>query len=160
VICSSDACLVALAAGGLIWLLVYFAGQTGRQGAGRAGGHAPFVLAPLAVLTGVQTGVIAWLHRLVPASWDARLNIWTFAADHVQSHPFRGWGLDASRTFGPAIPLHTHNAQLQLWLELGAIGAALAGVFFCWLAYGVVRLSQRSRVRGGDGRRRPRQLIW
>jgi O-antigen ligase len=106
---------------------------------------APFVLAPLAVLVGVETGVIAWLHKLVPASWDDRLNIWTFAADHIQSHPFRGWGLDASRTFGPAIPLHTHNAQLQLWLELGGIGAALAGVFFCWLAYGVVRLSERSR---------------
>jgi O-antigen ligase len=145
VICSSDACLVALAAGGLVWLLVYFAGQTGAKVlVGLVA--APFVLAPLAVLVGVQTGVIAWLHRLVPASWDARLNIWTFAADHIQSHPFRGWGLDASRTFGPAIPLHTHNAQLQLWLELGAIGAALAGVFFCWLAYGVVRLSQRSRT--------------
>jgi O-antigen ligase len=144
VICSSDACLVALAAGGLVWLLVYFAGQTGAKVlVGLVA--APFVLAPLAVLVGVQTGVIAWLHRLVPASWDARLNIWTFAADHIQAHPFRGWGLDASRTFGSAIPLHTHNAQLQLWLELGAIGAALAGVFFCWLAYGVVRLSQRSR---------------
>jgi O-antigen ligase len=144
VICSSDACLVALAAGGLVWLMVYFAGQTGAKVlVGLVA--APFVLAPLAVLVGVQTGVIAWLHRLTPASWDARLNIWTFAADHIQSHPFRGWGLDASRTFGPAIPLHTHNAQLQLWLELGAIGAALAGVFFCWLAYGVVRLSQRSR---------------
>jgi len=144
VICSSDACLVALAAGGLVWLLVYFVGRTGAKVlVGLVA--APFVLAPLAVLVGVETGVIAWLHRMVPASWDARLNIWTFAADHVQSHPFRGWGLDASRTFGPAIPLHTHNAQLQLWLELGAIGAALAGVFFCWLAYGVVRLSQRSR---------------
>ena len=145
VVCSSDACLVALAAGGLIWLLVYFCGQTAAKVlVGLVA--APFVLAPLAVLMGVQTGVIAWLHRLVPASWDARLNIWTFAADHVQSHPFRGWGLDASRTFGPAIPLHTHNAQLQLWLELGAVGAALAGVFFCWLAYGVIRLSQRSRT--------------
>ncbi|TCS15890.1 O-antigen ligase family protein [Caulobacter sp. BK020] len=144
VICSSDACLVALAAGGLVWLLVYFARQTGAKVlVGLVA--APFVLAPLAVLVAVQTGTIAWLHRMVPASWDARLNIWTFAADHIQSHPFRGWGLDASRTFGPAIPLHTHNAQLQLWLELGAIGAALAGVFFCWLAYGVVRLSQRSR---------------
>lgn len=144
VICSSDACLVALAAGGLVWLLVYFAGRTGAKVlVGLVA--APFVLAPLAVLVAVQTGAIAWLHRMVPASWDARLNIWTFAADHIQSHPFRGWGLDASRTFGPAIPLHTHNAQLQLWLELGAIGAALAGVFFCWLAYGVVRLSQRSR---------------
>ena len=145
VVCSSDACIVALAAGGLVWLLVYFTGQTAAKVlVGLVAG--PFVLAPLAVLMGVQTGVVAWLHRLVPASWDARLNIWTFAADHIQAHPFRGWGLDASRTFGPAIPLHTHNAQLQLWLELGAIGAALAGVFFCWLAYGVVRLSQRSRT--------------
>jgi O-antigen ligase len=145
VICSSDACLVALAAGGVVWLLVYGFGRTAARVL-VALVAAPFVLAPLAVLLAVQTGVIAWLHRLVPASWDSRLNIWTFAADHVQTHPFRGWGLDASRSFSPAIPLHTHNAQLQLWLELGGIGAALAGVFFCWLAYGVVRLSERSRT--------------
>ncbi len=143
-ICSSDACLVALAAGGAIWAMVYLAGRTGAKVlVGLVA--APFVLAPLAVLVAVETGFIAWLHKMVPASWDMRLNIWTFAADHIQNHPFRGWGLDASRTFGPAIPLHTHNAQLQLWLELGAIGAALAGVFFCWLAYGVVRISERSR---------------
>ena len=144
VICSSDACLVALAAGGLVWLMVNALGSPAAKVlVGLVA--APFVLAPLAVLIGVQTGTVAWLHKLVPASWDSRLNIWTFAADHIQNHPFRGWGLDASRTFGPAIPLHTHNAQLQLWLELGAIGAALAGVFFCWLAYGVVRLCERSR---------------
>jgi O-antigen ligase len=144
-ICSSDACLVALAAGGAVWAMVYLAGRNGAKVlVGLVA--VPFVLAPLAVLVAVETGFIAWLHRMVPASWDMRLNIWTFAADHIQSHPFRGWGLDASRTFGPAIPLHTHNAQLQVWLELGAIGAALAGVFFCWLAYGVVRLSERSRA--------------
>jgi O-antigen ligase len=143
-IVSSDSCLVALAAGAVAWLLVRYVGGNGAKIlVGLVA--APFILAPLAVLLGVETGVIAWLHRLVPASWDARLDIWTFAADHIQAHPFRGWGLDASRTFGAAIPLHTHNAQLQLWLELGAIGAALAGVFFCWLAYGVVRLSERSR---------------
>jgi O-antigen ligase len=144
VVGSSDACLVALAAGGAGWVLVR---GLGRNGAKVLVGlvAAPFVLAPLVVLIGVETGFVAWLHKLVPASWDARLNIWTFAADHIQNHPFRGWGLDASRTFGPAIPLHTHNAQLQLWLELGAIGAALAGIFFCWLAYGVVRISERSR---------------
>ncbi|WP_082554867.1 O-antigen ligase family protein [Caulobacter sp. Root1455] len=145
VICSSDACLVALAAGGLAWLLVYAFRQTGAKVlVGLVA--APFVLAPLAMLVGVETGFIAWLHKLAPASWDSRLNIWTFTADHVQNHPFRGWGLDASRAFGPAIPLHTHNAQLQLWLELGAIGAALGGVFFCWLAYGIARLSERSRT--------------
>jgi O-antigen ligase len=143
-ICSSDACLLALAAGGLAWLLVRYAGRTGARVL-IVLVALPFVLAPLAVMVGVETGVVAWLHKLVPASWDARLNIWTFAAGHVQTHPFRGWGLDASRTFGSAIPLHTHNAQLQLWLELGAVGAALAGVFFCWLAYGVMRISERSR---------------
>ena len=143
-IVSSDACLVALVLGSGAWLLVRYAGRAGaRILVGLVA--APFILAPLAVLLGVQTGLIAWLHKVTPASWDARLNIWTFAADHIQTHPFRGWGLDASRTFGTAIPLHTHNAQLQLWLELGAIGAALAGVFFCWLTYGVVRLSERSR---------------
>ncbi|MBO9560414.1 MAG: O-antigen ligase family protein [Caulobacter sp.] len=144
-ICSSDACLMALAVGGLVWAMVYGFGRTGAKVlVGLVA--APFVLAPLAVLVGVETGVVAWIHKVVPASWDARLNIWTFAADHIQTHPFRGWGLDASRTFGPAIPLHTHNAELQLWLELGGIGAALAGVFFCWLAYGVVRLCERSRA--------------
>jgi O-antigen ligase len=145
VICSSDACLVALAAGGAVWLMVHLFGRTAAKVL-VALVAAPFVVAPLAVLIGVETGFVAWLHKLVPASWDQRLNIWTFAAHTVQSHPFRGWGLDASRTFGAAIPLHTHNAQLQLWLELGAIGAALAGVFFCWLAYGVVRLCERSRT--------------
>ena len=147
VMTSSDACLAALAAGGLAWMLVRVFGLGGAKLlVGLVA--APFVLAPLALLIGVETGFVAWLHRLVPASWDARLDIWTFAADHIREHPFRGWGLDASRTFGAAIPLHTHNAQLQLWLELGAIGAALAGVFFCWLAYGVVRISERSRGEG------------
>ncbi|WP_165188928.1 O-antigen ligase family protein [Caulobacter soli] len=144
VVCSADACILALLAGGLVWLCVrLFGGTAAKVLVGLVA--APFVLAPLAVLVGVETGAIAKLHALVPPSWDARLNIWTFAADHVQNHPFRGWGLDASRTFGSAIPLHTHNAQLQLWLELGAIGAALAGVFFCWMAYEVVRLAERSR---------------
>ncbi|MFT4252043.1 MAG: O-antigen ligase family protein [Caulobacter sp.] len=144
VLSSADSCLVALAAGLLAWALI--------KSLGKAGGRLltlvvalPFVVAPLAVLWAIQTGFWAWLHALVPPSWDARLNIWAFAADHVQAHPFRGWGLDASRTFGDAIPLHTHNAQLQLWLELGAIGAALAGAFFCWLAYGVTRTAETDR---------------
>ncbi|PVM82279.1 O-antigen ligase family protein [Caulobacter endophyticus] len=144
VLSSADSCLVALAAGGAVWLLV--------KGTGKLGGRlltlavaAPFVVAPIAVLWAIQTGFWGWLHGLVPPSWDARLNIWAFAADHIQDHPFRGWGLDASRTFGDAVPLHTHNAQLQLWLELGAVGAALAGAFFCWLAYGVARAAHTDR---------------
>jgi len=109
---------------------------------------APFVLAPVLLLWGVHSGLVAWLHEHVPRSWDARLDIWAFTADHVQTHAIRGWGLDASRTFGPAIPLHTHNAALQLWLELGAVGAALGGVFFSWVAYRIVALTGESREEG------------
>lgn len=144
VLSSADSCLVALAGGLLAWALIKFSGKIGGRVLTVAVAL-PFVVAPIAVLWAIQSGFWAWLHALVPPSWDARLNIWAFAADHVQSHPFRGWGLDASRTFGDAIPLHTHNAQLQLWLELGAIGAALAGAFFCWLAYGVTRTAETDR---------------
>ncbi|WP_236627670.1 O-antigen ligase [Caulobacter sp. B11] len=147
---SSDASLAGLGLGLAAWLLVGKGGPTGgRVLVGLVA--APFILAPLAVLFGVQTGVWGKLHQWVPASWDARLDIWAFAADKIQAHPIRGWGLDASRTFGLAIPLHTHNAQLQLWLELGAVGAALAGVFFCWLAYGLSRLSVERRGEAAMG---------
>ncbi len=73
----------------------------------------------------------------IPLSWTARLDIWTFASARVLERPWFGWGLDASRTFGPAVPLHPHDAALQLWLELGVIGAALAAVFWAavfWFA--------------------------
>jgi len=144
---SSDAVLAALAAGLLVWIAVQLLGRL-AAGSLIALVAAPFVFAPLLVLSGVQRGVFATLHRLVPASWDARLDIWAFAAGNIQHHPLRGWGLDASRTFGPAIPLHTHNAPLQIWLELGAVGAALVGVFFAWLAYGILRMTARSRGNG------------
>lgn len=144
VLSSADSCLVALAAGAVVWFLI--------KATGKIGGRVltlivaiPFVVAPIAVLWAIQSGFWGWLHDFVPPSWDARLNIWAFAADHIQDHPFRGWGLDASRTFGDAIPLHTHNAQLQLWLELGAVGAALVGAFFCWLAHGVTRAAETDR---------------
>lgn len=65
-----------------------------------------------------------------------RAAIWSFAADRIAEKPALGWGLHASRTmpeakrqFAPGaelMPLHPHNFALQLWLELGLIGA-LAG---------------------------------
>ncbi len=64
-----------------------------------------------------------------------RLLIWSFAGDRIAEHPLLGWGLDSSRAIpGGAdpirpgeswMPLHPHNAALQLWLELGVMGPAL-----------------------------------
>jgi O-antigen ligase len=83
-----------------------------------------------------------------------RLFIWRFAGEHTLVRPFGGWGLDASRAMPgrgtevgadvdamqpsdnaggglgqsqlEALPLHPHNAMLQIWLELGLPGALIA----------------------------------
>jgi len=75
-----------------------------------------------------------------------RTKIWSFAVDRIVERPLFGWGIDASRRIpgGDAIieidhyigypnrrfrtravimPLHPHNAALQVWLELGGVGA-------------------------------------
>lgn len=69
-----------------------------------------------------------------------RAEIWGHAATRALEAPVIGHGVDASRSlpvrdetsrFSPLerslLPLHPHNAFLQIWLELGAVGAALAG---------------------------------
>ena len=68
-----------------------------------------------------------------------RVEIWWRAAERGLETPLLGQGIDASRALQPLgetsrfetltnslLPLHPHNAFLQVWLELGAAGAALA----------------------------------
>lgn len=64
----------------------------------------------------------------LPESWRQRMGYWFHALDRIDTHPWRGWGLDSSRTFSPDIQLHPHNGPLQLWLELGVLGAALGAL--------------------------------
>ncbi|HWA00028.1 MAG TPA: O-antigen ligase family protein [Caulobacterales bacterium] len=74
----------------------------------------------------------------LPDSWAVRTEIWRFAATQAAQHPLLGLGLDASRTFQQTadlrglhfnlIPLHPHSASLQIWLETGAVGAALGAI--------------------------------
>jgi O-antigen ligase len=128
----ADAPLMAFAAGSVAWLAVRWLGPLAARPLVLFG-IALFCLAPLVVQEGVRSGAIGALHRLVPASWDARLNIWAFVSALIAEHPLRGWGLDASRSFGSAIPLHPHNGAIQIWLELGALGAALAGALIGWI---------------------------
>ncbi len=71
----------------------------------------------------------------VKLSAGHRLLIWSFVGDRIAEHPLRGWGLDSSRAIPGGrdpirpdetwLPLHPHNAPLQLWLELGVPGAVL-----------------------------------
>jgi exopolysaccharide production protein ExoQ len=89
------------------------------------------------------------LGPLSPQSWQMvaewlklsaihRLYIWHFVAERVWERPLLGWGFDASRHMPgrdtltpigtPALVLHPHNAALQVWLELGAVGAVVSAL--------------------------------
>ena len=79
-----------------------------------------------------------------------RIMIYHFASNNILKKPLLGWGMDAARSIpgggkkldtfkclksggigfdlyldGSNLPLHPHNAGVQIWLELGLIGAIL-----------------------------------
>lgn len=70
----------------------------------------------------------------LPFSFLHRIEIWHYASNLVFERPLLGWGLDSSRSLAenvfvdrggysfPVLPLHPHNAILQIWLELGFVG--------------------------------------
>ena len=106
-----------------------------------AGAAAFFLAAPLVVWGLQQSGVYSRIQEAVSLSWSMRMDYWSYALGWIGDKPFRGWGLDASRMFGPGIRLHPHNGALQIWLELGLIGAAAAAVFWASLFH---RLERRA----------------
>ena len=89
-----------------------------------------FLAAPGVVWLTRKLGWFQELEASVSLSWSQRMGYWRHAADWIGDHPLRGWGLDASREFAPGIILHPHNGALQIWLELGLIGAVSVAVFW------------------------------
>ena len=81
----------------------------------------------------------------IEASLRHRMHIWSFSAERALEKPLTGWGMGGSRAVpggneirtylrsdgqsggqGEALPLHPHNGFLQIFLELGLVGTALA----------------------------------
>ncbi|HUU66984.1 MAG TPA: O-antigen ligase family protein [Methyloceanibacter sp.] len=107
---------------------------------------------PLAALP-YERGWNRWTW-LPPESVAARFYIWKHMADQVGTHPVIGLGIRGARDLKLQLPAdskrlqeanpvadgrrvpHPHNIFLQIWLELGAIGAVLA------LGIGLVALWQ------------------
>jgi O-antigen ligase len=104
----------------------------------------------------------------VKLSVTHRIFIWNFAEAARAARPWTGWGIETARAIPggrtqadlwtpcgqvpPAVapptellPLHTHNAALQVWLELGPAGA----IALCLLLAG---LALRARARDAAGR--------
>jgi exopolysaccharide production protein ExoQ len=104
------------------------------------------VTAPLTFAKLAQLSVFSESADAVKLSAGHRLYIWSFAGDRIAEHALTGWGLDASRAMPSGsdpirpgqtwMPLHPHNAPLQLWLELGVPGAVVFAllVALAWLA--------------------------
>jgi len=92
-----------------------------------------------------------------------RLEVWSFTAERIADRPLFGWGFDAARAIpgggerldpardlgvtgtqirGKAVrmPLHPHNGVLQIWLELGLVGATLLAALAWRLTRGLDRL--------------------
>ncbi|RAK62019.1 O-antigen ligase family protein [Phenylobacterium kunshanense] len=112
---------LAILAGALAWIWPRSAPPA--MGLATAAG---IILMPLVFLLMAGLG----LRVSLPLSWAERMSYWMYATAQIGAHPWRGWGLDASRAFSPHIQLHPHNGPLQLWLELGLLGAVLAGLIW------------------------------
>jgi O-antigen ligase len=133
----STTAMLAFAAGGLTTFAAHRAPSPVRRLAAVAVVGAVLV-APLAA--GVATTAVSWAAPSIKPSAVHRLVIWEFAADRIADRPILGWGLDTVRVLPDAdreiafetkegvwlrqrLPLHTHNAALQIWVELGLVGA-------------------------------------
>jgi exopolysaccharide production protein ExoQ len=78
----------------------------------------------------------------LPDSSKHRIEIWHFALERWQEKPLLGWGADTSRAMPGGenevypgwtyMPMHPHNAAMQLLLELGIAGylTAVAALWF------------------------------
>ncbi|MBX3428456.1 MAG: O-antigen ligase family protein [Hyphomonadaceae bacterium] len=85
----------------------------------------------------------------VPLSWAHRIAIWRYTCARIMERPLFGHGIDAGRTTTDmlvvrgletrGIPVHPHSASLQVWHDLGLVGAVLAAAL---LVYGGWRLSR------------------
>jgi O-antigen ligase len=147
-----EAAKVAVLVSGLVGVLCLLTPKWGPRLVGPA--VAVLVLGMPALLgPGLAQGIPA---ASLPASTTHRLLIWDFTIQRIREKPLFGWGLEASRRipgggepasaatlerFGlvgaptydilataSRLPLHTHNGPLQIWLELGMVGALLAAV--------------------------------
>lgn len=91
---------------------------------------------PLIIIGLMRAGLTKPLHDHLPASWAARIDIWSYAVSRALEKPWFGWGYESARLFDPHIPVHPHNLSLQAWLELGIPGLLMmAGLWFCIFWY-------------------------
>ena len=152
----SSAAILGLVAGGLTMLLA-----AGHRKAGRI----VLIIVTAAMLIGAPLAA-KQLHALGlnQADWlfetaQIRVEIWNFSAERIVERPIFGWGFDAARDIGKlkiksedtgrsVMPLHPHNAPLQVLMELGIIGSLIIFGLLWLLTARLEKLSSPSRISG------------
>ena len=140
-----DAPVVAIVVSGASLLLVRYGGPVAAAALGGATALAVVAAPWLAALLPAAAAPAA--NGVAKASWGARLAIWRFVGERVRERPW-GWGLDGSRVFPHVVPLHPHDMALQVWLELGVVGAVLAAAFWALVFAGCAQLARADRALG------------
>ena len=149
IVFGSESGLIAIALGWFAWWLVSVAGRKALMAL--ASVFVVVVLVTPFVLTRVLTSEA--INRIVvevpaaPKSALVRLMVWKFTSERIVERPLAGWGFDSARripgggekfvltdaegrtvTSDLNLPLHPHNQILQIWLELGAVGALVVAM--------------------------------
>lgn len=105
----------------------------------------PRALLAIAIIAILAAPVLAYFSSQVsvedmlalPLSWEHRLRMWGYCWPVIAESPIFGTGFDASRTFTDSfiardgreittVSLHPHNVGIQIWVEVGLVGAVLA----------------------------------
>jgi exopolysaccharide production protein ExoQ len=159
---SSAAALLAPAVGFAGFAVVWLWRRPGALALGAIA--AVLVLTAPQVVTLATTGIKASeAAPMLPGSARHRLNMWAFAVEKIEEKPLWGWGMDASRAIPQddrrlaynmeIMPLHPHNAFLQIRLELGIPGAIIAAalVYFFFSGIGAVEDRFAAAVMTGAG---------
>ena len=92
----------------------------------------------------------------LPSSTTHRIAIWQYVTGKIYEKPLLGRGIDASRALSreaghykgelELLPLHPHNASLQIWLELGAPGAILSGILIFLIFFSIANNNQQRPI--------------
>ncbi len=87
------------------------------------------------------------------SSFAHRLYIWDFITKQIWEKVFLGWGAATSRGFptdglttfegSDILPSHPHNHIMQIWLELGGVGALILAVLHFLLFRSIAKLESR-----------------
>lgn len=131
---SSDASTLSLSAGIVVCILIFYMKKTGMILLA-VSIVAAFLAMPTLTSTFLKPPPVENFKENTHSSADHRKLIWQFVNDRIDEKPLWGWGMDSSRDIPNGdihllptmeiLPLHPHNAALQIRLELGMPGIAL-----------------------------------